>query len=118
MGESTCAAVFYTTSAFNLKTPGKAKMDINTLMEIAMERCDTAVCAIKLMGSLAEEYGFYGSDPGSEEGGEVVSLADRTGSAWMFQILADDTGTSAVWAAQVRVVMLYIYIYTYGGWNV
>jgi len=100
MGESTCAARFYTTSAYSVKNKGKAKMDINTLMEVAMERCADAVCAIKLMGSLAVEYGFFGSDPGPHGGGEAVTLADNSGAAWVFHISADDTGTSAVWVAQ------------------
>ena len=33
---------------------------MHALNEIALERCDTAVCAIKLMGELGEKYGFYG----------------------------------------------------------
>lgn len=33
------------------------------------------------------------------EAGEALTIADRHES-WMFHILADDTGRSAVWAAQ------------------
>jgi dipeptidase len=102
MGESTCAGRFFTTSAY-VPAPhtGKAQVDVNTMMEVAMERCATARCAIQTMGDLATTYGFYGSDPGNEGAGEAVVLADATSETWVFHVTADDTGTSAVWVAQV-----------------
>lgn len=57
------------------------------------------------MGGLAEEYGYYGSDWKSDEAGmqlesgEAVTVTDPH-EAWLFHILPDDTGKSAVWAAQ------------------
>ena len=70
-----------------------------------MERCKTARCAVQLMGDLAVEYGFYGAvwkgDPFTVEGeaGEAMTVTDKTES-WMFHIIGDDTGKSAVWLAQ------------------
>ena len=37
-------------------------MHMETLTEIALERCDTARCAIQLMGDLGVQYGFYGPE--------------------------------------------------------
>ena len=103
MGESTCSARLV---AYG-RPLGDALWDISTLMRVAMERCRTARCAVSLMGALAEEGGYYGAnDPpesGSglfEESGEAVTLIDSDGEAWVFHILPDDTGRSAVWAAQ------------------
>ena len=103
MGESTCSARLV---AYG-RPLGDALWDVSTLMRVAMERCRTARCAIELMGKLAEEGGYYGAnDPpesGSglfEESGEAVTLIDADGEAWVFHILPDDTGRSAVWAAQ------------------
>jgi dipeptidase len=63
-----------------------------------MERASSAREAIAIMGSLAEEYGFYGA--GEFEGtAESLAVSD-VDEAWIFQILPDPTGTSAIWAAQ------------------
>ena len=74
-------------------------------------RCDTAQCAIQTIGDLAVQYGFYGDgwsdaeEPGGladaqDEAGEALTIADPN-ETWMFHVMADDTGTSAVWVAQV-----------------
>ena len=103
MGESTCTAAFVAYPA----PLGDALWDVTQLMRVALERCKTARCAISLMGQLAEQGGYYGSsDPPSsgaalfEESGEALTLIDSTGEAWVFHILPDDTGRSAIWAAQ------------------
>ena len=51
------------------------------------------------MGGLAEAHGFYGADATAGEAGEALTVVDRE-EAWVFHVLADDTGTSAVWAAR------------------
>eukprot|EP00420_Gonyaulax_spinifera_P024276 CAMPEP_0197902330 /NCGR_PEP_ID=MMETSP1439-20131203/53177_1 /TAXON_ID=66791 /ORGANISM="Gonyaulax spinifera, Strain CCMP409" /LENGTH=578 /DNA_ID=CAMNT_0043523345 /DNA_START=49 /DNA_END=1785 /DNA_ORIENTATION=- len=96
-GESTCSARI---TAASLAHNGTALFSNKELSKIALERCKTARCAIKLMGTLAVEMGgFYGEDTGVDAGGETLVLADPT-EAWVFNILADPTGKSAIWAAQ------------------
>ena len=61
------------------------------------------------MGDLATQYGFYSADWDSQskdfpnnvkgEGGEALTVADPT-EAWIFHIVPDNTGASAVWVAQ------------------
>jgi dipeptidase len=107
IGESTCAAKLF---AAPLTQGGKALLEISELSQIALERSKTAQEAIRIMGSLAEQYGYYSADwhtsTGSHaedlakaEGGEALTVTDPS-EAWMFHILPDDTGTSAVWVAQ------------------
>lgn len=55
-------------------------------------------------GDLATSLGFYaadwrGGDSSKGEGGEALTVIDKT-EAWVFHVLCDDTGASAVWAAQ------------------
>ena len=90
LGESTCACVFNGAG-------GSAKINIVALSQIGLERGATAQEAIAIMGSLAEENGFEGD--GSFEGsGESLMVVDKV-EAWLFHILPDDTGSSAVWCA-------------------
>lgn len=101
MGESTCAARFW---AAPPQAGGKARMEVREMSKIALERCKTARCAVELMGHLGEQYGYYsadwsGGDNSLGEGGEALTVID-TEEAWVFHILSDDTGTSAVWVAQ------------------
>lgn len=75
--------------------------NITMLTLLAMERCRTAREAIRLMGSLAEKYGY-----GGEDGGEMLALADPE-EVWVFEIMpvgplwTPDSGKpGAVWCAQ------------------
>lgn len=83
---------------------GKAAIEVRQMSQIALERAVTAASAVQIMGDLATTYGFYaadwsGGDMSKGEGGEALTVIDKN-EAWVFHVLADDTGTSAVWAAQ------------------
>lgn len=78
-------------------TKGPALFSIAMLIQIALERCKTAVCAVKTMGSISEKYGFYAE---TFNAGESLSIADTTGDGWIFHILPDPTGRSSVWCAR------------------
>ncbi|KAF0701197.1 Aste57867_8306 [Aphanomyces stellatus] len=103
IAESTCAA----------KTVGWPKslhyghnmFQVEELTKIALERCDSARCAIKLMGDLAVTYGFFGeygknqrANYGSSS--EALGISDKYGETWIFHILTGPNNSSAVWAAQ------------------
>eukprot|EP00931_Biecheleriopsis_adriatica_P072981 TRINITY_DN47359_c0_g1_i1.p1 TRINITY_DN47359_c0_g1~~TRINITY_DN47359_c0_g1_i1.p1 ORF type:complete len:596 (-),score=88.39 TRINITY_DN47359_c0_g1_i1:45-1790(-) len=96
-GETTCSGRFW---AASLAHNGTALFSNEELSKIALERCKTARCAIKLMGNLAVKHGgFYGEGTDVDTGSETLLIAD-TIEAWVFHILADPSGTSAIWAAQ------------------
>jgi hypothetical protein len=96
IGESTTGSKLMATP---LSEGGNAAMKMETLTELALERCMTARCAVQLIGDMGTKYGFYGGDGNPEEAGEALTIADPT-ELWVFHILPDDTGSSAVWAAQ------------------
>ncbi len=82
------------------RTPAPA-MNITMLTLLAMERCRTAREAIRLMGSLAERYGY-----GNHDGGEMLAVSDPR-EIWVFEIMpvgplwTPESGKpGAVWAAQ------------------
>eukprot|EP00928_Gymnodinium_smaydae_P080413 TRINITY_DN6410_c0_g2_i1.p1 TRINITY_DN6410_c0_g2~~TRINITY_DN6410_c0_g2_i1.p1 ORF type:complete len:654 (+),score=62.46 TRINITY_DN6410_c0_g2_i1:72-2033(+) len=95
LSESTCSGMF---SAKAMGYGGKALFGISALGQVALERSSEAREAIKLMGSLAEEYGFYGAN--SFEGGAESLLVHDANEIWIFDILPDPLGSSAIWAAQ------------------
>jgi len=77
------------------------KFDITMLTLIAMERAGTAREAIKIMGELAEQYGY-----GFTDSGEMLALADPR-EVWLFEIMpagplwTPQSGKpGAVWCAQ------------------
>ena len=79
-------------------------VEVRELSHIALERATTAREAIRIMGEIAEKYGFYsadwsGGDMSKGEGGEGLTVIDPK-EAWVFHITSDDTGKSAVWVAQ------------------
>lgn len=81
----------------NTHTKGPALFSIAMLIQVALERCKTAVCAIQTMGLLSEKYGFYAE---TFNAGESLSVADTLGDGWILHILPDPTGRSSVWAAR------------------
>lgn len=93
-GESTASAPFRTVAVG--EPGGVALFSVNELTRVAAERVCSAREAVQLMGDLAETYGFYGADGGA---GEVLMVGDAE-EAFVFHILSDDTGASAVWVAQ------------------
>lgn len=95
IGESTCSGVFVGKS---VEMGGSALLSVDQLSQIAMERATTSREAVQLMGDLAVQYGFYGESMSFEGGSESLVVIDPT-EAWVFHILADPTGTSAIWAA-------------------
>ena len=86
LAESTCSSIF----------PGKSSnesiLNIVDLSELGLERAATAQEAIRIMGSLAERYGYY-------DAGESLLVSDPE-DAWIFHISPDDSQTSAIWSAQ------------------
>ena len=96
LGESTIG------NARKLTNPTPApKFNITMLTLLAMERAKTAREAIKLMGALAEKYGY-----GYLDGGEMLAVADAT-EVWVFEIMPvgplwkpESGKPGAVWAAQ------------------
>jgi len=69
-----------------------ATMDYPTMMGIALQRARTAREAIKIMGELADRYGYQGQ-------GESFSVCDAN-EAWIMETISCGPGTKkAVWAA-------------------
>jgi len=81
----------------------KAIMTIEQLQAFALQRTKTARDAIKVMGELAEKYGFL---PSCADQGECLTVTDPK-EAWVFEIFSVGIGwdpnsgkPGAVWAAQ------------------
>ena len=66
--------------------------DISELSRIALERCKKARDAIKTVGELAEEYGYF-------DDAETLIFAD-TDEAWVFEISATPYKKGAMWVAK------------------
>ncbi|OQR96490.1 peptidase [Thraustotheca clavata] len=104
IAESTCAAK---TVGWPSDVPyGYNMMGIGELTKVALERCESARCAIQTMGDLAVKYGFYSEDsgnpnfPGYSDSAEALGISDRFGEMWIFHVLTGPKNASAVWAAQ------------------
>ena len=96
IGESTCSGGFVA----NAKgSGGEALFCVNELSRIAMERCATARCAIRTMGDLATEHGFYGASGSFEGGSETLLIAD-TSEGWVMHFVPYPETNSAVWVAK------------------
>ena len=88
IGECTDKAKMHT-----LPNPDKRIMYSAELSRIALERCKTAREAIKLMGQLIKEYGYYGT-------GETLLVGD-TKEAWAMEMCSyDKDGMDGVWVAK------------------
>ena len=63
------------------------------LTRVALERCTTAIDAVRLIGDLIDQYGFYGS-------GEALFLADPE-EGWLMEICAGTSEKSkGLWVAK------------------
>lgn len=88
IGECTCRAKVETKPE-----PGKRIFYSSELSRVALERCDNARDAIKLMGSLIQEYGYYGT-------GETLIVGDKQ-EAWVMEMCSYDMdGTDGIWVAK------------------
>jgi len=96
IGETTCSGMF---GAKPVTQGGHALLSIDELTHIALERTRKARDAITLMGELAERYGFYGSDSALDFSAESLMVGDAD-EAFIFHMLPDPTGKSAIWVAQ------------------
>ncbi|KAF0686240.1 Aste57867_21945 [Aphanomyces stellatus] len=104
IAESTCAA---RTVGWPSDVPyGYNLFGIAELSKLALERCDSARCAIRTMGDAAVTYGFYSEDsgsplaPGYSDSAEALAISDKYGETWVFHVLTGPKNASAVWAAQ------------------
>jgi len=76
-----------------LPEKGKRIFYSDELSRIALERCKTAREAVKLMGRLIEEYGYYGT-------GETLLVGDPY-EGWVMEMCGYDmNGTGGVWVAK------------------
>ncbi|TDH66332.1 hypothetical protein CCR75_007358 [Bremia lactucae] len=104
IGESTCGAK---TVGWPLDVPeGNNLFGIAELTKIALERCATARCAIDMMGSLSEEFGFFSEDSGDMaspdfgDSAEALLIGDKLGEVWVFHVMTGKDHSGAVWVAQ------------------
>jgi len=103
IAESTTSA---RTAGWGLHQGGKCLFDIGALTRVALERCESARCAVKVMGELAVDFGFYSDDSGDKadpdylDAGEALGIVDRYGEVWTFNIITGVGGKSAIWGAQ------------------
>jgi len=71
----------------------KGLIDCEQLVQLMIERCNTARQAVKIGGELAEKYGWI-------DEGECLTIADKS-EAWVFEIVGPGKGNmGAVWVAQ------------------
>lgn len=114
-GESSCGAMLvnkFPDATADTRDVPVGMLDTVTMMQLPLERCATARCAVELMGKLAEEFGFVPT-PGEpnkgnmhgriawDDGGEAYTIADKLGEAWVFHVVGGVSGvTKSVWAAQ------------------
>ena len=91
MAECMCSSIF----GAEPPPKGRALLGYMELTRIALERCSSAREAIDLMGRLSEEHGFYGNTRKYTGSAESLAVVDGR-EAWVFHVLPDDTGSSAI----------------------
>lgn len=114
LGESSCGAMLQNkppNSSENRSAP-VGILDAMTMMELALERCATALCAVETLGGLSERYGYLPYVGESAQGdldgrdvfadsGEAFTIADAGGEAWVWNVVGGVEGVvKSVWAAQ------------------
>ena len=72
--------------------PGKLIFYSAELSRVALERCKTARCAIKLIGELIETYGYYGT-------GETLPIADKN-EGWVIEMAPSPENKGGLWVAK------------------
>jgi dipeptidase len=72
--------------------PGKRIFYSAELSRVALERCKTARCAVKLIGELIDKYGYYGT-------GEVLPIAD-TKEGWVLEMAPSPEKSKGLWVAK------------------
>ena len=60
----------------NTHTKGPALFSIAMLIQVALERCKTVICAVTTMGSLSEKYGFYAETFNAGESLSIVEIVN------------------------------------------
>jgi dipeptidase len=87
IGECTCGAKVH-------PLPSKNRLFYSAeLSRVALERCKKAKDAIKLMGDLIKQYGYYGT-------GETLLIGDSD-EAWVMEMCGYDmNGSDGLWVAQ------------------
>lgn len=71
---------------------GKRIFYSSELSNVALERCATAKEAVELVGSLIDEYGYYGT-------GETLIFADPE-EAWVIEMCSSPDGEGGLWVAE------------------
>jgi dipeptidase len=105
IGESTCTAKTVGWPVTPGISYGYNRAGIEDLSKIALERCATARCAVKTMGPIAVEMGFYSADSGDPAApsysgsSEALVIADSE-ELWIFNVMTGKNNASAIWAAQ------------------
>ena len=72
--------------------PGKLIFYSAELSRVALERCKTSREAVKLMGKLIEEHGYYGT-------GETLLVGDPN-EGWVFEMCASPGKKGGLWVAK------------------
>jgi len=115
LGESSCASMLmnrFPGDTNDTRDVPVGLLDTVTLMQLALERCATARCAVETMGELVEEFGFVptpgepvvgrvGNRTAWDDSGEAYTAADSSGEAWVFHVVGGVSGMSkSAWVAQ------------------